>query len=174
MSKTITIRVPDDLYENLVQQASKNGIGISTLIRTRLQEDSMQPKEHVLLKNWNGEQRKKRRVSLSDTELEVLTQNAERFGLSRSAYVRSRCVYKPGTYVEVDRGLLGDCFRELRRQGVNLNQIAKEINSAARVARAADAVSRLRPEIEACLKEISEATRRFIHVMSGVEHNEYK
>ena len=118
MSKTITIRVPDDLYENLVQLASKNGIKISTLIRTRLQEDSTQPKEQVLLKIWNGEQRKKRRVSLSDTELEVLTQNAERFGLSRSAYVRSRCVYKPGTYVEVDRGLLADCFRELRRQGV--------------------------------------------------------
>ena len=99
---------------------------------------------------------------------------AERFGLSRSAYVRSRCVYKPGTYVEVDRGLLADCFRELRRQGVNLNQIAKEINSAARVARAADAVSRLRPEIEKCLHEIYEATQRYIHIMSGVEHNGYR
>lgn len=171
MTKRITFQVPDATYERLLEESRRSGLTLAALVRDRVDESA---KMASLQKRWDGTERKTRKVRLSDSEYETLSQNAERFGLSRSAYVRSRCVYKPGTYVEVDRGLLGDCFRELRRQGVNLNQIAKEINTAARVARAADAVIRLRPEIEACLKEISEATRRFIHVMSGVEHNEYK
>lgn len=171
MTKRITFQVSDATYERLLEESRRSGLTLAALVRDRVDENA---KMTSLQRRWDGSERKTRKVRLSDGEYETLSQNAERFGLSRSAYVRSRCVYRPGTYVEVDRELLADCFRELRRQGVNLNQIAKEINTAARVARAADAVIRLRPEIEACLKEISAATRRFKHVMLGVEHNGYK
>ena len=174
MSKRVSVRLSDEQYESLMQEAARRGITVSDVIRFRLDDGGATLDGDTLLKKWDWEQRKRCFVYLSDKERETLSNNARRFGLTNSAYVRSRCIYRPGTYVEVDRGLLGDCFRQLRNQGVNLNQIAREINSAARVARAADAVSRLRPEIEKCLHEIYEATQRYIHIMSGVEHNGYR
>ena len=173
MSKRVSVRLSDEQYESLMQEAARRGITVSDVIRFRLDDDATLDGD-TLLKQWDWEQRKRCFVYLSDKERETLSNNARRFGLTNSAYVRSRCIYRPGTYVEIDRGLLADCFREHRRQGVNLNQIAREIHSAAREARVADAVIRLRPEMEKCLKEIYEATKRFKHVMLGAEHNGYR
>ena len=173
MSKRVSVRLSDEQYESLMQEATRRGITVSDVIRFRLDDDGATLDGDTLLKKWDWEQRKRCFVYLSDKERETLSNNARRFGLTNSAYVRSRCIYRPGTYVEIDRGLLADCFREHRRQGVNLNQIAREIHSAAREARTADAVIRLRPEIEKCLKEMHEMTQRYMNITCGVEHNGY-
>jgi hypothetical protein len=67
------------------------------------------------------------------TEHVALLRDAARSGVSVSQFVRAKALAKDGACVTVKENrhyepLDPELFRELRRQGVNLNQIARQCN----------------------------------------------
>ena len=111
--------------------------------------------------------RRPRKVYLSDRERDELARNARTVNMTLSEYVRSRCVYRPAPYVSVDRDALLDCQHELYKQGVNLNQIARQLNTAARRGRLDETISLLAPHLSMTLDAIDRLTVLERRIVSG-------
>lgn len=68
-------------------------------------------------------------VSLSEPEKEALKARAEAAGCTPSELVRRAAVYGETRVVCLDAGPLKDAYVELGRQGVNLNQLMRFLNT---------------------------------------------
>ena len=70
-------------------------------------------------------------VRCTEEEYEAIKKRAEKAGLSRSHYILQSCAYGKGIYVNCKDLIEGVSAleKELKRQGVNLNQAVMHINS---------------------------------------------
>ncbi len=104
----------------------------------------------------------RRRVPVRPTveQLETLNRRKSKFGYkSLSKFLIDRGL-RDGEVIEVlDRRKVDRLLFELRKQGVNLNQIARRLN-AGRRAPSADDIKRVLDLLERLLGEISEAVNR--------------
>ena len=86
---------------------------------------------------------------LTPREADMLAANARAAGTTESDYVRS-LILDPVRIFAGDDDMLRAVYRELKRQGNNLNQMAWALN------RRADSVGTA--SVEACLKDVGQAT----------------
>ena len=93
------------------------------------------------------------KVRLSKAEKERWQEKAVRAGLSLSNLIR-QAIERTQTWTIQDRGLIAEHTRQIRRIGINLNQIAKWANTYGSTAEAIEIIEGLKI-IESKLEEIS-------------------
>ena len=93
------------------------------------------------------------KVRLSKAEKERWQEKAVRAGLSLSNLIR-QAIERTQTWTIQDRGLIAEHTRQIRRIGINLNQIAKWANTYGSTAEAIEIIECLKT-IETKLEEIS-------------------
>ncbi|MFN3669576.1 MAG: plasmid mobilization relaxosome protein MobC [Brevundimonas sp.] len=127
----ITVRLPPDLIRRFDAAAAGQG-GRSRLLR-RLVEDAARVGNPVPVVPGAGGRSAKLTVRLSRDDLDTLEREAARVGLSRTqwtvALIRRRLHERP-QFGPADAVTLIAIRRELRRIGVNVNQIARALNTA--------------------------------------------
>ena len=67
------------------------------------------------------------RVHLSENELKIAKEKAAYCGLNMSEYIRK--IINDGVIIKYDINGLRDLCNEINKIGVNINQIAKQVNS---------------------------------------------
>lgn len=80
---------------------------------------------------------------ITDSEQRLLRKKAKRAGLSVSEYVRNAAVYGDSPITVIDTKPLVRLNWELTKQGTNLNQLMKFLNTYGEKAHDADEVSRV-------------------------------
>lgn len=127
----ITVRLPPDLVRRFDAAAAERG-GRSRLLRSLVESAAQAPlPEPVqpLARLPTG----KLTLRLGEADLALLTAEAEAAGLSRTqwsaALIRARLHRRP-QLTPADALALIEIRRELRRIGVNINQIARALNTA--------------------------------------------
>lgn len=127
----ITVRLPPDLIRRFDAAAAGRG-GRSRLLRRlieRAAQASLPEPAQPLARLPTG----KLTLRLADADLAALTAEAEAAGLSRTqwsvALIRARLHRRP-QLTPVEAVALIEFRRELRRIGVNINQIARALNTA--------------------------------------------
>ncbi|MCI6548994.1 MAG: MobC family plasmid mobilization relaxosome protein [Coriobacteriaceae bacterium] len=82
-------------------------------------------------------------VRMSEGEREALRDAAGAARLTEAQYVRARACYSRARILSVDDATLREVLAEMRREGTNLNQIARRANSLSdhELAREADAIA---------------------------------
>lgn len=68
-------------------------------------------------------------IRISEEELEQIDRLADLAGLIRSEYVRRTALKERITTINTDKKVIRECRVELSRQGNNLNQIARVLNT---------------------------------------------
>ena len=97
----------------------------------RTQVDPLEPPKGGASAEPKQERRNPISVRYSDVEIQTLRAEAREAGYSFRGYIRAKSLgkaYKPPLHAELKEVLL-KVFTELTRQGNNLNQIAKHLNS---------------------------------------------
>lgn len=127
----ITLRLPHDLRRRFDAAAATNG-GRSVLLRRLMERAAAAPLPDVA-DTPHRTPTVKLTVRLADADLHPLGVAAAAAGLSRNrwvvALVRRRLHDRP-QFTPVESAALVDIRRELRRIGVNLNQITRALNTA--------------------------------------------
>ncbi|MEN5229736.1 plasmid mobilization relaxosome protein MobC [Brevundimonas naejangsanensis] len=127
----ITVRLPPDLTRRFDAAAAARG-GRSRLLR-RLIERAAEAALPAVLDAPKAAASVKLTLRLAEPDLAVLAREAARTGLSRTqwsvALLRRRLHDRP-QFTPVERVELVEVRRELRRIGVNINQIARALNTA--------------------------------------------
>lgn len=164
MSSDVRFRLTSGEKRRLAADAEAAGMSLSAYIRTSLLEGFQRP----VSVPKEGEA-KLRRIYLTDADWTALRHNASRCGLTASGFVREECVGMDPKFdgqipTEVlpsrdDLDRLDDLLLELKRQGSNLNQIARRLNS----------VSDLDGEIAVLKEHLSELIDRSEKVASELE-----
>ena len=89
-------------------------------------------------------------VFVKEREREILKRKAAKAGLTVSEYVRQALIYsKDASITFVDTAPMREAWTELRKQGVNLNQLVKNLNTYG-----ADVYDR--DEVDRICKELSD------------------
>lgn len=80
---------------------------------------------------------------MTEGEREALREAADAARLTEAQYVRARVCYSRARILSVDDAALREDLAELRREGANLNQIARRANSLSdhELGREADAIA---------------------------------
>ena len=164
MDSDVRFRLTRDEKRRLAEAAEAAGMSLSAYIRTSLLDGFERPVS-VPKKG----QARIRRIYLTDADWEALRHNASQCGLTASGFVREECV---GTDPKFDRHIptdripsrydlekLDDLIWELRRQGLNLNQIARRLNAA----------SDLDSEISVLKESLAELIGRTGEIADGLE-----
>ncbi len=162
----VRVRVTEDERDRLAAAAAAEGVTLSSFVRRALlssPDATPTAREDALA----AAGRRPRKVYLSDRERDELARNARAVNMSASEYVRSRCVYRPAPYVAVDRDTLLECHRELYRQGVNLNQVAKQLNLAGAQGGPGEAVRLLSPHVAVTLDGVDRLVARMERIIGG-------
>ena len=116
-------------------------------------------------------------IRLTEQEHADLMEAVGRANTTISGYVLSNTIRNPNAFCP-DAALLRDAYLELRRQGVNLNQISSALNRIASCPSAADAqtagaIARIAKEVESLVGENSEdikaATKTILRVLAGTK-----
>lgn len=127
----LTLRVPPDLIRRFDAAAASQG-GRSRLLR-RLMERAAQAALPEVLEASPARLTGKLGLRLASTDLAVLEAEAARKGMTRTqwtvALIRARLHRRPQLSRAEALVLIG-VQRELRRIGVNVNQIARALNTA--------------------------------------------
>ena len=127
----ITVRLPPDLIRRFDAAAAEQG-GRSRLLR-RLVERAAQASLPAPVQAPPRRPSGKLTLRLADEDLALLTVEAEAAGVSRTqwsvALIRARLHRRP-QLTPVEAVALIEIRRELRRIGVNINQIARALNTA--------------------------------------------
>lgn len=130
----LSFRVSFSEKRALEKAANAAGLSLSTYIRDRL-FNGQRPVS--VPKNGPSEVR---RIYMSDEDWDALKYNASTAGFTASSYIRDCCIGQDPKYdgrlptavlpsrEEMDS--FQDCLLELRRQGNNWNQVARQINSS--------------------------------------------
>lgn len=134
MDSDVRFRLTASEKRRLAAAAEAAGMTLSAYIRTSLLEGFEQP----VSVPKKGPARL-RRIYLTDADWVALRHNAIQCGLTASGFVREECV---GRDPKFDRHIPTDCIPsqadldkldellwEMKRQGSNLNQIARRLNS---------------------------------------------
>lgn len=88
------------------------------------------------------------KIYVTERERDALKRKSAKVGLTVSEYVRQALVYSRGASITfVDTAALGEAWTELRRQGVNLNQLVKNLNTYGADACDGDEVDRICEEL---------------------------
>lgn len=90
----------------------------------------------------------------TDTEAAALARHAAKAGVTESEYVR-RLIVDPAHVLVSDANLLAAIYRELKRQGTNLNQIALAANSRKQDPADIDAVRRYGAAVAETLADVA-------------------
>jgi hypothetical protein len=159
---TFSVRVPDDLAARFDLAAGPVG-GRSPLLR-RLIGSAAGSSETVPTETSRPRTGARIMVRLTAAEAAGVDVEAAALGLRRAtwiaALVRSRVLGKP-TFARSDTRLLTGVRSEVRRVGVNVNQIARALNTAVLEGRVLDteltAVEDLRRELRAHVLALGEA-----------------
>jgi hypothetical protein len=159
---TFSVRVPDDLAARFDLAAVPVG-GRSPLLR-RLIQSAAAPSEAAPAEGSRPRTGARIMVRLTAAETAAVDGEAAIMGLRRAtwiaALVRSRVLGQP-TFARPDTLLLTGVRSELRRIGVNVNQIARALNTAVLEGRVLDteltAVDDLRRELRAHIQALGEA-----------------
>jgi uncharacterized protein (DUF1778 family) len=82
-------------------------------------------------------------IRMTEGEREALREAADAARLTEAQYVRARVCYSRARILSVDDAALREVLAELRREGANLNQIARRANSLSdhELGREADAIA---------------------------------
>lgn len=82
-------------------------------------------------------------IRMTEGEREALREAADAARLTEAQYVRARVCYSRVRILSVDDATLREVLAELRREGANLNQIARRANSLSdhELGREADAIA---------------------------------
>ncbi len=127
----ITVRLPPDLLRRFDAAAAERG-GRSRLLR-RLVERAAQASLPEPVQPVARPPTGKLTLRLGEGDLALLTAEAEAAGLSRTqwsaALIRARLHHRP-QLVPAEAIALIEIRRELRRIGVNINQMARALNTA--------------------------------------------
>lgn len=96
-------------------------------------------------------------ILLTAAEKNLLRMNAAHAGCTLSEYIRQTAVYStPPSPIIVDMGELTRLNFELRKEGVNLNQLMRAINTYGAQEVDADAIARTIAKVDAALDETGE------------------
>ncbi len=96
-------------------------------------------------------------LRLTVQEKNLLRMNAAHAGCTLSEYIRQTAVYSmPPSPIIVDMGELTRLHFELRKEGVNLNQLMRAINTYGAQEVDADAIARTIAKVDAALDETGE------------------
>ena len=135
MDSDVRFRLTADEKKRLAAAAEAAGMSLSAYIRTSLLDGFQRPVS--VPKEGETEPR---HIYLTDADWAALRHNAAQCGLTASGFVREQCVGRDPKFngqipTEVlpsrdDLDRLDDLLFELKRQGSNLNQIARRLNSA--------------------------------------------
>jgi len=68
-------------------------------------------------------------IRISEKELQLIDGLADSAGLTRSEYLRRTALKERITTINTDKKVIRECRVELSRQGNNLNQIARVLNT---------------------------------------------
>lgn len=127
----LTLRVPSDLIRRFDAAAASRG-GRSRLLR-RLMEEAAQAALPEAVETPSARLSGKLGLRLSPADLTVLEAEAARVGMTRTqwtvALIRARLHHRP-QLSHGDALALIEVQRELRRIGINVNQIARALNTA--------------------------------------------
>jgi len=127
----ITLRLPPDLTRRFDAAAADQG-GRSRLLR-RLMQGAAQASLPVVEKAASSARSGKLTLRLTEAEIGLLEAEAAALGLSRTQWsvslIRGRLLGR-AQFARPDVLALIETRRELRRIGVNLNQIARALNTA--------------------------------------------
>lgn len=163
MDSDVRFRLTAAEKKRLAGDAEAAGMSLSAYIRTSLLDGFERP----VSVPKEGPARL-RRVYLTDADWEALRYNAASAGLTASGFVREQCVGRDLKFdghipTEVlpsreDLDRLDDLLFELKRQGSNLNQIARRLNSVSdldgEIAVLREHLSKLMDRIEDVIKEL--------------------
>jgi hypothetical protein len=158
---TISVRVPDELAARFRRAAAAvggQGPLVRQLIGTAAGSEPAPPSSARRLDTTRVF------VRLAAAEVAKLDVEAEQLGLRRASWiaalVRRRLLHQP-TFAPADQMLLIGVRAELRRIGVNVNQIARAMNTAVLEGRVLDAeltaIDDFRGEVRAHIQALSEA-----------------
>lgn len=159
---TFSVRVPDDLAARFDAGADLAG-GRSAVLRRLIAAaagDAPKPSPRPRRRR----QGERLMVRLDGREAAFVAAEAQAMGLPRSTWVaaliRRRCGGQP-TFSRADDLALDGLRREVRRIGVNVNQIARALNTAVMEGRVLQAelgsLDELRLELRAHLRAVAEA-----------------
>ena len=109
------------------------------------------PKTHTVRKNFR----------LTSAEAARLSKHAAKAGVTESDYVRT-LINDPSHVFVTEGDVLRDVYRELKRQGVNLNQIAYVVN-------AGRASSLDRSALDSLAKRISDALAKLSDIIDAMK-----
>lgn len=127
----ITLRLPPDLIRRFDAAAAGRG-GRSRLLR-RLMDEAAQASLPETLERPAAPPTGKLTLRLATSDLRLVELEGARTGLLRTqwtvALIRSRLHGRP-QFTPLEAMALIECRRELRRIGVNINQIARAMNTA--------------------------------------------
>lgn len=160
----ITVRLPPDLVRRFDAAAAERG-GRSRLLR-RLVEGAAQASLPAPVEPVARPSTGKLTLRLGEADLALLAAEAEVVGLSRTqwsaALIRARLHRRP-QLVPAEAIALIEIRRELRRIGVNINQIARALNSAVMEGQVLDLelaqLGAFQTEMGAWLKAVGDALR---------------
>jgi hypothetical protein len=157
---TISVRVPDDLVVRFDRVARLGGGRAPLLRRLMASVVGAEPSGEAP----KGDRATRIFVRLTAAEVAKVDAEAARLGLRRAtwiaALVRRRVAGRP-TFAPVDEQLLVGVRAELRRIGVNINQIARAMNTAVLEGRVLKAeltsIDEFRAELRAHVGALGEA-----------------
>jgi hypothetical protein len=159
---TFSVRVPEELAARFDARAELTG-GRSAALR-RLIEGAAGPAVGTASKVRKITRVERLMVRLAPAEASYVATEARRMGLPRSTWVAAlirRHSRGQPTFSRPDDLALDGMRRELRRIGVNVNQIARALNTAVLEGRVLDLelanIEDLRRELRAHLRAVSEA-----------------
>lgn len=127
----ITVRLPPDLTRRFDAAAAGRG-GRSRLLRSLMEGAAQAPLPEPATRSTGGKTGKLT-LRLNEPDLALLAAEAARLGLSRTqwsvALIRRRLHDRP-QFTRPEALAFIEVQRELRRIGVNVNQIARALNTA--------------------------------------------
>lgn len=95
------------------------------------------------------------KVYVTERERDMLKRKSRKAGLTVSEYVRQTLIHSDGSKITlIDIEPLERALFEMHKQGVNLNELMKYLNTYKEDAREAGAVDRLREELSAAYMNI--------------------
>lgn len=123
--RRLTIYVTDDEFEAVKKKAAVEGTSVSQYVRHLALGGEALPSRKI--KGTEQTTRKMHLIRFSDEEWAALKASAAEVGLSVSAFLRIAAFHNEMPLIDAE--LVKEVRYELYKQGVNLNQIARDLNS---------------------------------------------
>ncbi len=138
--KCFNMRLTSAEADALERRALEKGMSKSDYVRFLLAQDSgsyanKETEADFAFSDKNAKRKNRINIMLSDSELAKADESAKALGITRSSYIRSLIGKQriKSIVLNVDEQRFVDLLHELRKQGVNLNQLAYRMNAGLKI-----------------------------------------